>query len=338
MLEEIEIRKSYLNNEPVETIYFGGGTPSFIGSRAIQQVIESTYKTFNVADDAEITLECNPDDLNKKTLHEFYSIGVNRLSIGIQSFNDKYLQMMNRAHNSTEAIDSIKLSQDLGFSNITADLIYGIPGTNLTTWQEELEIFKGLKIPHLSAYCLTIEPQTFFGVEYKKGNLKTIDDEDSIAQFEFLMKWAQENEFDHYEISNFAKADKISKHNSAYWQDKSYLGIGPSAHSYNGIERRWNVSNNHTYINNIKAKQPIAEYELLRLSDKCNDYILTGLRTKWGINLDTLTKLAGEKFQTIRDIIKTSEKNGLIKMNGQVCTLTNKGKLQADRIAADLFV
>lgn len=338
MISEIEHQKNYLNNEPIETIYFGGGTPSFIGSKNIGAILQSIFINFNVLASAEITLECNPDDLSKDILNDFKSLGINRLSIGIQSFNDDVLKYLNRAHNKQQIFDSLRFAQAIGFVNITVDLMYGLPHTDLNYWEEQLNHFKNLNVPHLSAYCFTIEPRTKFGHDYKKGDLHPISDENTLNQMNKLFDFCLENDFEQYEISNFAKAGYISKHNSAYWLDKKYLGIGPSAHSYNKISRRWNVSNNKVYMDNILSGKDYFELEMLTEKDKFNDYILTRLRTKWGINLNEMNLTSVISMREFKEKLDPLIEKDLIQKHQHIYILTKEGKFLADKICTELFV
>lgn len=338
MISEIEHQNNYLNNEPIETIYFGGGTPSFIGSKNIAAILQSVFIYFNVLPSAEITLECNPDDLSKDILNDFKSLGINRLSIGIQSFNDDVLKYLNRAHNRQQIFDSLRFAQAVGFENITVDLMYGLPHTDLNYWEEQLNHFKKLNVPHLSAYCFTIEPRTKFGHDYKNGDLHPISDENILNQMNKLFDFCLENDFEQYEISNFAKAGYISRHNSAYWLDKKYLGIGPSAHSYNHISRRWNISNNKVYIDNVTNQKDHFEIEILTDKDKFNDYVLTRLRTKWGINLDEMILKSVITSQELEEKLEGLIKKEFLQKHQYNYTLTKQGKFLADKISAELFV
>lgn len=337
--KEISKRSSYLNNEDVSTIYFGGGTPSILSEQQLSDLLAEIYKIHNVTSDCEITLECNPDDLTKEKLQELFNAGINRLSIGVQSFDDEVLTMMNRAHTSQEAIDSILYAKEIGFQNITADLIYGIPNKSLTYWEQQLMSLIQLDVQHISAYCLTIESNTVFGHQHKKGEFNLPEDEDALDQFTMMVEMLNDYGYEHYEVSNFAKKGFISKHNSAYWLGKPYIGIGPSAHSYNGDERGWNVSNNIAYIKGMKENSEIYGAEDLTYRDKFNDYILTRLRTIWGLELNDIEK-KGENIaltEFSKEIEKHLELGNLIQVN-DVIRLSEHGKFIADKIASDLFV
>lgn len=335
---EIDLRKDYLNDECINTIYFGGGTPSILESTLIAKILNKIHQQFTVSHTCEVTLECNPDDLSLQKLQELKALGVNRLSIGIQSFDDKTLQFMNRAHSSKEAIASVEMAQNIGIDNLTIDLIYGVPGSSLKTWENELLQMEKLNVPHLSAYCLTIEENTVFGNMRKKGKLTPHSDEDSITQFQFLMDFMESHNYEQYEISNFSKEGFISQHNSAYWRGETYLGIGPSAHSYNRTERGWNIANNPLYIKNLNENKPIYELETLSKENKYNDYILTRLRTKWGIDLSDLKLIFPERVAETEAILVDMIKINQVNRQGDLFILTAEGKYLADALSADLFV
>lgn len=337
LLHELKIQQQYLIGQNIETLYFGGGTPSLLSKDEVAELIACVKENYTLTKDAEVTFECNPDDLTIQKLNDLKAAGINRLSIGTQSFNNDLLQFMNRAHNSNEAIDSIVNAQSLGFKNITIDLIYGVPGSSMELWKEELNQLEKLNVPHLSAYCLTIEEGTVFGSWKKSGKLKPFADEGSLSQFEYLLDYTKEKGYEQYEISNFAKQGFISKHNSAYWLGKHYLGIGPSAHSYNGDQRQWNVAHNIKYVNFLNKGESFFEVENLTTSDKFNDYILTRLRTKWGVSIEDLNAISNEKMKEALPIFTNHlDKENLILSQG-VYTLTRQGKFIADAISADLF-
>jgi putative oxygen-independent coproporphyrinogen III oxidase len=336
---EIAERSAYLHDEEVSTIYFGGGTPSLLNQEQLKSILSCIRLNFQVKEDAEITLEANPDDLSRKTLDVLKAVGVNRLSIGVQSFDDEVLQSMNRAHSSNEATQCIKDAQATGFSNLTADLIYGVPNKGIDYWKEQLEKLLELNIQHLSAYCLTIEPKTVFAHQQRYGEINLPSDDVTLQQFKLMQKILREHGFLHYEISNFAQEGYISKHNSAYWLGNKYLGVGPSAHSYDGEERRWNVSNNIKYIQAVFAGDVFHEREMLTPQTKFNDYILTRLRTHWGLELDYVQTF-NEYFE-LAEFNKQVQKHlglqNLILINN-VLRLSDHGKFIADAIASDLFV
>ncbi len=336
--EELIQKKDYLDGEPVKTIYFGGGTPSIISTELLKQIVETVYLVFEIVKNVEFTFECNPDDLNNEKLKDLKELGVNRLSIGIQSFEDEQLQFMNRAHNSNEASNCVQLAQNNGFSNITIDLIYGLPNTTEEYWEKQIEKAIKLKVNHISAYCLTIEEKTVFGNWYKTGKLKLVDDEYSLSQFKLLQLELNKNGYEHYEISNFSKNGFISNHNSAYWLGEKYIGIGPSAHSFNGSSRQWNVANNIKYINGLRKNEAYFEIEELNSIDKFNEYILTRLRTKWGVNLDGLFLINDEqKVQTLKMIDKFIKNNDLQLIDDTIY-ITQQGKFIVDHISSELFI
>jgi oxygen-independent coproporphyrinogen-3 oxidase len=334
---EAALRNSYIK-EDIATIYFGGGTPSLCTMHDMQLMIDRLNGLFNISAGAEITLEANPDDINEEKLRGWKAVGINRLSIGVQSFFDEDLQWMNRAHDAMQAYKSIELAMQHNFKNVSIDLIYGTPVQTNERWQQNLERALQLNVPHLSCYALTIEPGTALQKMISLKKKQTIDAERQSTQFELLMQWAASKNYEHYEISNFAKHGFRSRHNSSYWQGKSYLGLGPSAHSFNGNSRQWNVSNNVLYIEGINKNTVPFEIETLTPTQKINEYIMTALRTKEGIELKHLKKLSGEKI--VAGILKDAEKfirRNLMKNANGLLVLTQKGKLFADGIAGDLF-
>lgn len=338
MLLELEMRKNYLADTPVETIYFGGGTPSVAGGLFISKILSAIQDNFNVSPQPEITIECNPDDITDQLLNELVAVGVNRLSLGVQSFDNEVLKMMNRAHDSSQIFNAINLIKNAGIANSTLDLIYSIPGKNMDYWKEQIDVFLSLNIPHLSAYCLTIEKKTVFGAMHRKGLLAPVTDELALEQFEFLVSRLHDRGYEQYEISNFAKDGYISKHNSAYWLDEKYLGIGPSAHSYNLEKRDWNISNNARYIRALKFGEKFSESEMITTTIRCNDYLLTRLRTKWGINLDDLHYIGEGRLNTLRKKTNQFLKDNLLEINADGnLILTKEGKFRADGITASLF-
>lgn len=334
--KELSLQIRYLEGEKLETIYFGGGTPSLLLPDELEIICAAIYKSYTVADDAEITLEANPDDLCKEKLKELKLAGINRLSIGIQSFHDDVLKFFNRAHNAKESVECVTLARDAGFTNLSLDLIYAVPDQGLDRWRKNIEQAITLKPEHISAYSLTIEEKTAFGQWQKKGKLKAVGENESAADFELLMGLLTANGYEHYEISNFCKPDVYSKHNTSYWKQKKYLGVGPSAHSYNGDSRQFNSSNNQLYLKSIAKELVPFEKEILTRENKINEYIFTALRTQWGCDLSYLETQLGYRldkrlFQQLMD-------QQLLTLQGQVALLTQKGKLLADQIATDLFV
>ena len=350
---ELRLRKNELKNQTVETIYFGGGTPSLLRIEELRFLMGEVYKNYTVTENPEITLEANPDDLvsvqtQSKTLFEDYkTMGINRLSIGVQSFFEDDLKSMNRAHNAQEARQCLEEATK-HFNNITIDLIYGIPNMSLEKWNQNLQIAFGFGVNHISAYALTVEPKTALDSFIKKGSYPPLDEQLALSHFEHLMMETKRQGFVQYEISNFGKPDYFSKHNTSYWQGKSYVGIGPSAHSFNGKERSWNLANNTKYIQSIQAGKPLTS-EKLTLNDRYNEYIMTGLRTIWGVSLGLIETDFGKDYKnhllteaedfiqkgllaiTVSDL--DEQKKGVEKL-----IITEKGKFLADGIAAELFM
>ena len=337
--KEIEMRQSYLENATINSIYFGGGTPSILKKQEIKSILSTIYYLFNIDADVEITLECNPDDLNEKQLIALKQIGINRLSIGIQSFDDSDLQFMNRSHNAKQAIQSVKLAKKQGFCNITIDLIYGLPNQSNKKWVENLTKMFSLGIQHFSAYALTVESKTVLKHLINTKKITPAEDKTTIEHFNTLIKMADENNFIHYEISNFGEKGFFSNHNSAYWKNQHYLGIGPSAHSFNGTSRQWNVSSNKKYIQKINTNNSYFEIEHLTNEQKYNEYIFTALRTIWGVELNYMGTQFGENTQQyFEQQIQKWINQKKVKQKNKIFTLTKKGKLYADMVALDLFI
>ncbi|MBD2703246.1 radical SAM family heme chaperone HemW [Spirosoma sp. BT702] len=335
---EISLQKSHLPKRELSTIYLGGGTPSLLTEWELAQLMTTIEQYFTVSPTAEITLEANPDDLDPKKLQMLRRY-VNRLSIGIQTFDESALRWMNRAHTAIEAQACVALAQAAGFDNLSVDLIYGIPNRSKDKWQEDLYKMLALNVPHLSAYALTIEPDTAFGRWQKKGQLPAADEVLAADEFEELVQALTSAGYEHYEISNFAKPGQYARHNTAYWQRRPYLGVGPSAHSYNGYSRQYNIANNSRYISEIQQGNVPATVEKLSLADQVNDYLLTGLRTQWGCSLAQLTMLLGADFaQTQARDLAAMYATGWLTRQGDQLLLTPVGKLFADRVAATLFV
>ncbi len=336
---ELEMRQTYLKNKTINTIYFGGGTPSILSKSEIKFILDSIYNIYKIKENAEITLECNPDDLTENKLIALKEVGINRLSIGVQSFDDEDLKFMNRSHNATQSENCLKLAQQVGFNNITIDLIYGLPNQNLADWEKNLKKMFAFNIPHFSAYALTVENKTPLKYLVERKQIIPLNEKKVLEQFNTLMDMAAENGFVHYEISNFGKQGCFSKHNTAYWQSKHYLGIGPSAHSYNGKSRSWNVSANKQYIQKILDRVEGVHQEILSKNQQYNEYIFTSLRTIWGANSETINVQFGIKFQShfLKEVKKWESKKD-IKKTEYTYTLTNSGKFLADAIASDLFI
>lgn len=334
---ELLLRKAELKGEIIETIYFGGGTPSILAVEEINALIETVYQNYTVIDQPEITLEANPDDLTTTTIHRLAQSKVNRLSIGIQSFGEEDLKMMNRAHNAQEAITCLQEAVRY-FDNISIDLIYGIPNLSNERWLENIQRILDLGIPHISCYALTVEERTALNKLIQKGVIPSPKEEVAHAHFMLLIEKLRANGYIHYELSNFAKPGYYSKNNSAYWLGKKYLGIGPSAHSFDGTYRSWNISNNPLYIKAIEAGELPSEIEKLSLSDRYNEYIMTGLRTIWGVDLARIAREFGSTFHEY--LVRESASfiaDGLMQEVEGVLTITDKGKFLSDGIASDLF-
>lgn len=336
---EIRVRQSYLKDEKVSTIYFGGGTPSVLSLEEINTILKTLDDTYNISSEVEITLEANPDDLSKSYLKDLQQSLVNRLSIGVQSFFDEDLIYLNRVHNGQLALDRVKDALNAGFHNMSIDLIYGIPTLTNEKWEQNLQQFFDLEIPHLSAYSLTVEPKTALHQLIKKKKLKSIDDEQSIAHFKILQRRIKEHGFEHYEISNFSKAGYNSKHNSLYWLGGNYLGLGPSAHSFNGNSRQWNVSNISKYIQGGDNGELSYEKEILTKVQQFNEYVMTSLRTSWGCSLEHIENAFGLSYATnIESEIQVFMKKGLVIKENNILYLSEEGKLFADGIASQLFL
>jgi len=336
-LHEIELSKEYLEGKKIETLYFGGGTPSLLSSSELKSIVRKLESHYDLGGLKEFTLEANPDDLSAEKLKEFIELqssGLNRFSIGVQSFFDEDLKYMNRAHNSAEALSSIKRMQDAGFENLTIDLIYGTPTMNDEHWHQNLETVFTLGIPHISSYALTVEPKTNLDRKIRKGENKAVSEEQAANQFNILMEEMRNAGYEQYEISNFAKPGKYAVHNSNYWSGKKYLGLGPSAHSYNKVARRWNVANNINYIQSIARGIIPAEEELLTKAQQINERIMTSLRTMWGLDLSNFDS---QVSVWIKEDLKGIDPSHYY-LNNDVLTLTNPGRLFADAIAASLFV
>lgn len=339
IITEIELRKNYLTDKNINTIYFGGGTPSIVSERDLFLILDKIYKTYNVRNDAEITLECNPDDLNNEKLKELKRLEINRLSIGLQSFDDAELKWMNRAHTAQESEASVKRAQDKGFENITIDLIYGSKFSNLQNWKKTLDKAISLEVQHISSYNLTIEDKTKLGHDLKHKKEQAIDDEKSAELFLEMVERLERNKFIQYEISNFGKEGFFSQHNSNYWKGAHYIGLGPSAHSFDGLSRQWNIKNNNLYIKYINEKNSAYfEREELNETERFNEYILTSLRTIWGADANYLKQNFNTDFyNNFVSVANEYIQKGHLTLANDCYTLTNSGKLLADRIASDLF-
>ena len=337
--KEIEMRQPYLNGTTISSIYFGGGTPSILNKEELNSLVNTVYRHFTIDTDAEITLECNPDDLNTKMLSDLKEIGINRLSIGIQSFDDADLKFMNRSHNAKEALGCIHLAKKAGFENITIDLIYGLPNQSNEKWKQNLKQMLALDIQHFSAYALTIEPKTALKHLIDKKKVTPLEEKITVKHFDTLVQIATENNFIHYEISNFGKDGFFSNHNTAYWKNQHYLGVGPSAHSFNGTSRQWNIASNKQYIEKVNANSSYFEIETLTNAQQYNEYIFTALRTMWGVDLNYIsTQFGAEAQQYFEKQVQNWKNQDKVEQEGNTYTLTKKGKLYADAIASDLFI
>lgn len=337
LCKELVLRKNELPAEEIQCIYFGGGTPSLLEAGELEQLFGTIYTHYKIAENPEITLEANPDDLTPEKVEMLAASKINRLSIGIQSFFEEDLKLMNRAHNAEEALKSIKLAK-VHFDNISIDLIYGIPGMSAARWRENLAKALNLKVPHISSYALTVEPNTALHKFIEKGKIKPVDDEAAKDHFEILVATLTASGFEHYEFSNFGKHGYYSQNNMAYWLGKPYLGIGPGAHSFDRETRKWNISNNPLYIKSLEKGELPQEMERLSTADKYNEYIMTRLRTKYGVAIAEVAKEFGQAYRKhFQKHVNSLQSDELIKEEDGVYHITKKGKFLSDGIAADLF-
>jgi len=338
ILSELQLRKNELEDELIETIYFGGGTPSLLTYEEISAIFEVIYSNYKVIESPEITLEANPDDLSESKIIALSNSPINRLSIGIQSFFEDDLQFMNHAHTAEESKNCLSVAMRY-FDNITIDLIYGVPNMSNKKWKENLKIAFDFGVPHISSYALTVEKNTALHNFIKNGKVPPVNEQQTLEQFNILVSETAKQGFVHYEISNFGKTAYFSKHNTSYWLGKKYLGIGPSAHSFNGKQRSWNISNNAKYIKSINNKTLPLEFEELSMNNRFNEYIMTGLRTIWGVDLNKIEQDFGKTY--LNELNKNSQsfiEKGLLKISSEnKLVTTNKGKFLADGIASDLF-
>jgi len=338
MLEEIKLNTNYLSGAAIETIYFGGGTPSLLNSDELNRFFDAMAKAFPLQERLEVTLEANPDDIDIKFLHGLKSTPVNRFSLGIQSFREADLKFMHRAHNAQQAEYAIKAVQDAGYDNISIDLIYGTPGLSNDNWKEHIHYAQEMQIPHISSYALTVEPKTALAHAIQTGKVKSPDAAQTAEQFLILMEEMEAGGYVHYEISNFAKDGKYAVHNTNYWRGKHYLGIGPSAHSFNGYSRQWNVANNALYIKSLLDHKLHFEHEILSTTNRINEYIMTSLRTIWGLDLEYVSTTFGSEARRLlllhaQEAISRKQ----VEIQDECLVLTKNGKLFADAIASDLF-
>jgi len=339
LLKELELRKDYLDNKIINTIYFGGGTPSMLSAYEIQRIISKISELFDLNKNVEITLEANPDDLSEEKLKQLKNeTQINRFSIGIQSFNDVDLQYLNRVHNPRQAKNSIENALKAGFDNISIDLIYGIPTLTQQNWKKNLETFFEFELSHLSSYALTVEPKTVLNKLIDKNKMQAVSEDKTVQHFEILMNETNKHQYLHYEISNFAREGYYSKHNSIYWLGGHYLGIGPSAHSFNGNSRQWNVANMKQYVEFEKTGTTVLEKEVLTADQQFNEYVMTSLRTSWGCDTEHIDNVFGSNYTDhLLSLVSPFISDEKIEKRGNIFYLTNKGKLYADGIAAALF-
>jgi len=340
LLKEMRLRKEYLHDKHINTVYFGGGTPSLLNVGEINRIIREIEILFDLDDHAEITLEANPDDLSAEYLKRLKEdTSVNRLSVGVQSFFDDDLRYLHRVHDGNHARKAIEIARQVGFDNMTIDLIYGIPTLTEEKWEKNLALFFGYDIPHLSSYALTVEPKTALQALIKKQKLKNTNEEQSIRHFEILLEQTRQHGFEQYEISNFALPGFYSRHNSTYWLGGHYLGLGPSAHSFNGLSRQWDVKNMKRYIDSETIDRVVLEKETLTKNQQYNEYVMTSLRTSWGCDIEHIRNGFGEEYAaSFRRKIQKYLKENKVMQKGNIYILTNAGKLFADGIAGDMFV
>lgn len=338
LVHEIELQYNYLSGEEIESIYFGGGTPSILDANEIGLLLQAIKKNYN-AKAREMTLEANPDDLNPSKLHELRSVGINRLSIGIQSFDNTILKALNRSHDAAASRQCITDARNAGFDNLSLDLIYAIPGQDDALWRDNIHEALSHQPQHVSAYALTIEEKTVFGRRAGHGKFPAFDDDHAALQLQMLVDILAQHGYEHYEVSNFSLPGFNALHNSNYWKDKRYLGIGPSAHSYDGTSRQFNISNNKLYVDSLKNHKIPMTLERLSREDRINELLMTKLRTSWGVDLKQLLDQHGFDLMASQgDYISNLEQNKMAKVMGDQFVLTEKGRLLADKIAADLFV
>lgn len=338
IIREISLTKTYLADRNISTIYFGGGTPSLLSVEHFNDIFLALREVYDLSNVKEVTVEINPENYNPEFISGILKLGVNRFSVGIQTFDNDALKWMNRSHIASQSIAAIKGIQSLGIDNISIDLIYGLPSSSHAIWEQDLITAMELRVNHISAYCLTIEQDTVFGRLKNKNKMKFASEDFEIVQFEMLKQTLVKNNFEQYEISNFCKKDSESIHNTNYWKGVPYLGLGPSAHSYNITSRQWNVKNNEIYIRNILSNNIPCESEQIDDRTRVNEYILTSLRTKWGIDLSYLEEIAMQHYGSIKDHLQKYEGEKMILINNHCAVLTAPGQLLADHISAELFI
>lgn len=336
---ELVLRKGFLPKQDIQSIYFGGGTPSLVSVSQLDKILQTIHQQYNIADNAEITLEANPDDLHSGIIREYKALGINRLSMGVQSFHDDELAYLNRIHSSRQAVESVEQSRSEGITNITIDLIYGLPESTPQKWQENLNMLKELSIPHLSAYALTVEPGTALHHFIRKGKIKAPGEEMFLEQFQQLQQFADDNGYEHYEISNFCQNKQYAGHNTAYWLGKPYLGIGPSAHSFDGKKRTWNIASLKAYLTGINNANPNMQHETLNMEQHYNEFVMTRLRTSWGVSIKELKSRFPEDFS--KHFFKAMKKhleNNLLYQKEDAVLLSRKGIMVSDSIISDFFM
>jgi len=339
LVKEMTLQGDYLENRKINTIYLGGGTPSVLSAAQIREILEKLGAAFDIAGDAEITMEVNPDDISRVYARDLKQAGINRISLGIQSWNDDILNFLNRRHTAAEADQALKDIQASGIDNISVDLIYGIPGLQSGQWKEDLQKTVNLDIKHISAYHLTIEEDTHFGKRKKEGKFEEISEEESERQFNMLSEICRKNSFVQYEISNFCKDEWYSIHNTNYWKQEAYLGLGPSAHSYDGDSRQWNVADLQAYLRSLEKDSVPSTVEVLTMKDKYNEYIMTSLRTMWGINIDMVEeKINKESRDYLSNLATRFVKYGMMTQKGSQLMLTDQGRMISDNIITELMM
>ena len=335
---EAELRMDYLSSQPIETLYFGGGTPSLLNQKELNQLFDRLAANFNLSGVREITLEANPDDLSREKLMKLRDTPVNRLSIGIQSFDEGELKFMRRAHTARQSLECIDLARKAGFDNVSIDLIYGVPGPQNCTWETNLAIMAKMEVPHLSCYALTVEPRTLLHHQIDRGKIPPLDEEKAAREYMALLEFAEGEGYEAYEISNFAKPGRYSLHNTSYWQGKHYLGLGPSAHSFNGLSRSWNPANNARYIKSIAQGMLPLETEVLSPDDRYNEWVMTGLRTQWGLPEEELALWPPEIRRYFLEGVNEYIQLGQITLSDGCYRLAKNARLFADGISAALFI
>jgi oxygen-independent coproporphyrinogen-3 oxidase len=338
LITEISLRKDYLQ-DPIQTLYFGGGTPSLLSPEHLRLIVNQLKVHCTLTTNLEFTLEANPDDINPENLVFWKSIGVNRLSIGIQSFQNEALEWMNRAHQVSQSHQAIKLAQDAGFSNISVDLIYGTPHYTKEHLLADLKIIEAYQIPHVSCYALTVEEKTALHSMIQKGQMKNVVTDEQAEHFEMIVDYLSAIGFEHYEISNFAKSGNRSQHNSSYWKSIPYIGFGPSAHSYNGDSRQWNIANNALYIQSLEQGNLHFDKEILDLATQYNEYMMISLRCIEGFHLDTIEQKFGKDYLLhTKHIIDLLDNQGVLEITKDGCSLKKSAKFLADGIASEFFI